>query len=69
MMAPSIERKAGMLSLVARLSGGTASILWIIAAILVIYGIVTILRGGVLAGVVLIIVGLLIGPGGYSIFR
>jgi hypothetical protein len=58
-----------MLSLVARLSGGTATILWIIAAILVIYGIVTILRGGVLTGVILIIVGLLVGPGGYSIFR
>ncbi|MGH2557062.1 MAG: GPGG-motif small membrane protein [Actinomycetota bacterium] len=58
-----------MLSLVARLSGGTATILWVLAAILVIWGIVTILRGGVLAGVVLIIVGLLVGPGGYSIFR
>jgi len=58
-----------MLSLVARLSGGTATILWILAAILVIWGIVTILRGGVLAGVALIIVGLLVGPGGYSIFR
>jgi hypothetical protein len=35
----------------------------------VVWGIVTILRGGVLAGVVLIVVGLLIGPGGYSIFK
>jgi hypothetical protein len=58
-----------MLSMVARLSGGTATILWVLAAILVIWGIVTILRGGVLAGVVLIVVGLLVGPGGYSIFR
>lgn len=47
---------------------GVATILWIIAAILVIAGIVTLLRGGVIAGVVLIIVGLLIGPGGVSIF-
>lgn len=53
----------------AALSGGAATILWIVAAVLVIWGIVTILRGGVLAGVVLIIVGLLVGPGGYSIFR
>jgi hypothetical protein len=45
-----------------------ATILWIIAAILVIAGIVTILRGGVLAGIVLIVVGLIIGPGGFSIF-
>jgi hypothetical protein len=53
----------------AKLSGGAASILWILAAILVIWGIVTILRGGVLTGVILIIVGLIIGPGGYSIFK
>jgi hypothetical protein len=56
-----------MLSLLA-LTGTAATILWIIAAILVIYGIVTIIRGGVLAGIVLIVVGLLIGPGGVSIF-
>jgi len=49
-------------------SDGAATILWIIAAILVIAGIVTLLRGGVIAGIVLIIVGLLIGPGGVSIF-
>lgn len=49
-------------------SGGAATLLWILAAILVIAGIVTLIRGGVLAGVVLIIVGLLIGPGGVSIF-
>jgi len=57
------------LALVAKLSGGTASILWIIAVILVIWGIVTIVRGGVIAGIVLIIVGCLVGPGGYSIFK
>jgi hypothetical protein len=57
-----------MLSLLA-MSGTAATILWIVAAILVIYGIVTIIRGGVLAGIVLIIVGLLIGPGGVSIFK
>jgi hypothetical protein len=45
-----------------------APILWIIAAVLVIWGIVTLLRGAVLAGIVLIIVGLLVGPGGVSIF-
>jgi hypothetical protein len=57
-----------MLSLLA-LTATAATILWIIAAILVIWGIVTIVRGGVLAGIVLIIVGLLVGPGGVSIFR
>ena len=44
-------------------------ILWIIAVILVIAGIVTIIRGGLLWGIVLIVVGLLVGPGGVSIFR
>jgi hypothetical protein len=45
-----------------------ATILWIIAAVFVIWGIVTLIRGGVLAGILLIVVGLLIGPGGVSIF-
>jgi hypothetical protein len=57
------------LVLLAKLGGGAASILWIIAVVLVIAGIVTILRGGLLAGIVLIIVGCLVGPGGYSIFK
>ena len=48
--------------------GGVTTILWIIAAILVIAGIFTLIRGAVLYGIVLIIVGLLIGPGGVSIF-
>jgi hypothetical protein len=34
----------------------------------VIWGIVTLIRGGVLLGIVLIVVGLLVGPGGVSIF-
>jgi hypothetical protein len=45
------------------------TILWIIAVILVISGIVTIIRGGMLMGIVLIVVGLLVGPGGVSIFK
>ncbi|WP_165821071.1 GPGG-motif small membrane protein [Nocardioides gansuensis] len=45
------------------------TLLFIIAAILVIAGIVSLIRGQVLWGVVLIVVGLLVGPGGYSIFR
>jgi hypothetical protein len=56
---------SGMLAMAA----GTATVLWIIAVVLVIAGIVTLIRGGVLAGVVLIVIGLLIGPGGVSIFR
>ena len=43
-------------------------VLWIIAAILVIWGIVTLVRGQLLMGAALIVVGLLVGPGGVSIF-
>jgi TM2 domain-containing membrane protein YozV len=45
----------------------TDTILWIIAAVLVIAGIVAIIRSQVLWGIVLIIVGLLVGPGGVSL--
>ena len=45
-----------------------SAILFIIAAILVIAGIVTALRGSVLFGIVLVVLGLLVGPGGVSIF-
>ena len=46
-----------------------ATLLWLLAVVLVIAGIVSLLRGEVLWGVVLIIVGLLVGPGGVSIFN
>ena len=48
--------------------GATDTILWIIAAVLVIAGIVTLVRGGVMLGIILIIAGLLVGPGGVSLF-
>lgn len=57
-----------MLGLMLTATNGAATLLWILAVILVIAGIVTLIRGGVLAGIVLIIVGLLVGPGGVSIF-
>jgi hypothetical protein len=44
-------------------------VLWLIAAVLVIVGIFQIVTGDVIVGIVLIVVGCLIGPGGYSIFR
>ncbi len=43
-------------------------LLWVLAVILVVAGIVALLRGQVLWGIVLIIVGFLVGPGGASIF-
>ena len=44
------------------------TLLWIIAVALVISGIVALVRRELLWGVVLIIIGLLVGPGGVSIF-
>ena len=45
-----------------------ATILWIIAVVLGIAGIFALLRRELVWGIVLIVVGLLIGPGGVSIF-
>ncbi len=49
---------------------GMATLLWIIAVILVIAGIYVILaRRDLLWGIVLIVLGFLVGPGGVSIFN
>jgi len=57
------------LGLLAANNGTTHTILWIIAAVLVIAGIFSIVRGAILWGIVLIILGLLVGPGGVSLFN
>ena len=44
------------------------TLLWILAVVLVIAGIVSLIRGQIVAGIVLIVVGLLVGPGGVSVF-
>ncbi|MBA3293592.1 MAG: GPGG-motif small membrane protein [Geodermatophilaceae bacterium] len=46
-----------------------ATLLWILAVILVIAGVFAIVRKQLLWGIVLIIVGLLVGPGGVSVFN
>ncbi len=45
-----------------------ALLLWILAVILVVSGIVALFRKQMLYGIVLIIVGFLVGPGGVSLF-
>jgi hypothetical protein len=47
---------------------GMTFILWLIAVVLVVSGIVAIFRSQLLWGIVLIVVGLLVGPGGVSMF-
>ena len=44
------------------------TILWIIAVVLVVSGVFALIRKEMLWGAVLIIAGLLVGPGGVSIF-
>lgn len=43
-------------------------ILWLLAVVLVIAGIVKLVQREYLLGAVLIVIGLLVGPGGVSIF-
>lgn len=44
------------------------TLLWLAAVVLVIAGVVTLVRGRMLFGILLIVGGLLVGPGGVSIF-
>ena len=44
-------------------------LLWIVAVVLAIVGVVQLLQGQLLLGIVLLVVAALVGPGGYSIFR
>lgn len=44
------------------------TILWIIAVILAVVGVVQLLQGQIIFGIVLLIAACLVGPGGYSLF-
>ncbi|MEV0806158.1 GPGG-motif small membrane protein [Micromonospora sp. NPDC050200] len=44
-------------------------ILWILAVVLVVAGILALFRRQILWGIVLIVVSLLVGPGGVSLFH
>jgi hypothetical protein len=44
-------------------------ILWILAVVLVVSGVLALFRRQILWGIVLIVVGLLVGPGGVSVFH
>jgi hypothetical protein len=48
---------------------GMGLILWVIAAILVIVGIVQLIQGQIILAIVLFVVAAAIGPGGWSIFN
>jgi hypothetical protein len=44
-------------------------VLWVIAVILVVVGIVQLFQGQLILGLILIVVGCAVGPGGWSVFR
>jgi hypothetical protein len=44
-------------------------LLWIAAVILVIAGIIALFKGSIILGIVLIVVGFAVGPGGWSIIK
>jgi hypothetical protein len=44
-------------------------VVWLLAVILAVVGVVQILQGQLLFGIVLLVAAALVGPGGYSIFR
>lgn len=44
-------------------------ILWLVAVVLVIAGIVQLFQGQILWGIVLIVLGCAVGPGGWTVFR
>ena len=44
-------------------------LIWLLAVVIGIAGVVSLVRGEILWGVGLIIVAFIVGPGGYSIFK
>lgn len=44
-------------------------LLWLVAAIIAIIGVVQLLQGQIVLALVLFVVASLVGPGGYSVFR
>jgi hypothetical protein len=46
-----------------------ANVLWIIAVIVAVIGVIVLISGSILWGIILLVLAALIGPGGYSIFN
>lgn len=44
-------------------------LMWALSVVLVIVGIVQLLQGQILLGIILVVVGLGVGPGGFSFFK
>jgi Family of unknown function (DUF5699) len=46
-----------------------ANVLWIIAVIIAIVGVIVLISGSVVWGIILLVVAALVGPGGVSVFN
>lgn len=46
-----------------------ATVLWVLAVILAIVGIVQLLQGQIIFGIIVLVVAAAVGPGGWSVFR
>lgn len=49
--------------------GMNATVLWVIAVILAVIGIVVLLQGSIIFGILLLVAAAAVGPGGWSVFR
>ena len=47
----------------------SATVLWVIAVVLAVIGIVQLLQGQLIFGIILLIVAAAVGPSGWSVFR
>lgn len=47
----------------------SANLLWLIAVVVAIIGVIVLISGSVLWGIILLVLAALIGPGGYSFFN
>lgn len=45
------------------------SVLWVIAVVIAVIGIVQLVQGQILWGIVLLVVAAAVGPGGWTLFR
>ena len=46
-----------------------ANVLWIIAVVIAVVGVIVLISGSVVWGIILLVIAALVGPGGYSIFN
>jgi drug/metabolite transporter (DMT)-like permease len=46
-----------------------ANVLWIIAVVIAVVGVIVIISGSPVWGIILLVIAALVGPGGYSIFN